>query len=491
MPSVPAAVLVVFGATGDLARRKLLPAVYNLAHDGTLPARLHVVGVARDPLGDFGFRDLAAEAIRACSRRSPDPALLRALTEDLGYVDGDFFEPATYAELSRRLGELDDRYGAPLDRCFYLSTAPAAFCPIVEALGAHGLDRAAGAEVRLVVEKPFGASLEDARELNRRILAVFDERQVFRIDHYLGKETVQNLLALRFANQLFEPIWNRNFVEHVQITAAEDRGIGRRAGFYDRVGALRDVVQNHLLQLLSLVAMEPPVRFTADEARNEKAKVLQAIAPPAPSAAVRGQYDAGVIGGAPVRGYREEEGVAPGSKTETYAALRLDVDSWRWAGVPFYLRTGKRLPRQATEIVVTLKAVPHLAFAAQGSIGVRPNQLVLEIQPDEGVSLTLAAKVPGATQAMRVRPVLMQYLYGVEFPSQSPEAYERLVLDVLRGDPLLFPRHDEVEAQWRICDPVLRSWAEDGAPLARYVAGSQGPDAAVRVLRPGHEYRRI
>ena len=322
----------------------------------------------------------------------------------------------------------DRAAGVPLNRCYYLATAPEFFAIIVRRLGDHGLDHHPSAAVRVVIEKPFGRDLEDARRLNRAVLSVFAESQVFRIDHYLGKETVQNLLALRFANELFEPIWNRNHISHVQITAAEDIGIEGRAGYYDATGALRDLVQNHLLQLLCHVAMEPPIEFTADEVRDEKAKVLRAIEPPAPDdvprVAVRAQYAAGTVGGETVPGYLEEEGVPPDSTTETYAAVRLEVHNWRWAGVPFYLRTGKRLARKLTEIAVTLKPVPHLGFAGEGSNGVRPNQLVLVIQPDEGVALSLVAKVPGTR--MRLRPVHMDFLYGTTFLSQSPEAYERL-----------------------------------------------------------------
>jgi glucose-6-phosphate 1-dehydrogenase len=498
MPTVPATALVVFGATGDLARRKLLPALYNLAAETALPEHFALVGVARGAVADVPFRSMADEAIRRFSRRPPDDAVVRALLEDVFALEGDFDHPGTYIMLGRRLEALDAAHGEPLNRCFYLSTAPAFFATIAERLGEHGLACPEHADVGLVVEKPFGTSLAEARELNRRLLDVFEERQVFRIDHYLGKETVQNLLALRFANRLFEPVWNRNYVEYVQITAAEEIGIGTRAGYYDGVGALRDLVQNHLLQLLCLVAMDPPARFAAEETRNEKVKVLRSILPPppdeaaSPSAAVRAQYDMGIVGGEPVPGYRDEEGVPPDSRTETYAALRLEVDNWRWAGVPFYLRTGKRLMRRKTEITVSLKAVPHLPFAATGgSIGVQPNHLILAIQPDEGVSLTLAAKVPGATTTMRLRPVLMQYVYTVAFPSESPEAYERLVLDVMRGDPMLFTRDDEVEAQWQICDPVLRAWGADAAPLARYPAGTQGPAEAAGILFPGHSWRRI
>ena len=319
------------------------------------------------------------------------------------------------------------------------------------------------------------------------MLSVFDEAQVYRIDHYLGKETVQNLLAFRFANSLFEPAWNRNTIQSVQITAAEDIGIGTRAEFYDRTGALRDLVQNHMLQLLCHVAMEPPVDFSADEVRNEKVKVLRAIRPPSedevPRMAVRAQYGPGVVGGEPVPGYLEEPGVPPDSTTETYAALRLEIENWRWAGVPFYLRTGKRLARKVTEIAIELKPVPHLGFAQEGSIGVQPNLLILTIQPDEGVTLSLAAKIPGTR--MRIRPVLMQFLYGSSFLSESPEAYERLILDVMRGDPTLFTRDDEVEAQWRICDPIVQAWEADPGPLPTYPAGSQGPPEADLILRPG------
>jgi glucose-6-phosphate 1-dehydrogenase len=364
---------------------------------------------------------------------------------------------------------------------------------IVEALGNQGLAQQEEAAVRVVIEKPFGSSLEEARELNRRVLSVFDESQVFRIDHYLGKETVQNLLAFRFANGMFEPLWNRNYIEDVEITAAEDIGIEGRAGYYDKAGALRDLIQNHMLQLLCNVAMEPPVAFTAEGVRNEKVKVLQAIQPPKEEAtadtSARGQYTAGHIGGEDVPGYTEEEGIPPDSTTETYAALRLAVDNWRWAGVPFYLRAGKRLARKVTEIAITLKPVPHLAFSQDGSLGVRPNQLVLTVQPNEGVSLQLGAKIPGTR--MSIRPVSMEFNYGTSFLSQSPEAYERLIMDVMLGDPTLFTRDDEVEAQWQVCEPFLASWRKDAGRVPGYEAGSQGPLEAERLLLPGDGWRAI
>jgi glucose-6-phosphate 1-dehydrogenase len=493
LPIHPTA-LVIFGATGDLARRKLLPALYSLAHDGALPERMHVVGVSRSEIADDEFRAMAAEAIRRFSRRMPDEAVLRALLEDVRYVAGSFDERLAYAALADALTGLDADAGQRLNRCFYLSTAPVFFPVIVQRLGETGLNHIDDAEVRIVIEKPFGTNLAEALELNRQALAVFEERQVFRIDHYLGKETVQNILAMRFANHMFEPVWNRNYVEEVQITTAEDIGIESRAEYYDRAGALRDLIQNHMLQLLCHVAMEPPVHFSADETRNEKVKVLQAIEPPVPDqvpdVAVRAQYGPGAVGGDPVPGYLQEEGVPTESTTETYAALRLEVDNWRWAGVPFYLRTGKRLARKVTEIAVTLKPVPHLGFAADDWVGVSTkNQLILTLQPDEGVSLSLAAKIPGTR--MRLRPVLMQYLYGTSFLSQSPEAYERLILDAMRGDATLFTRNDEVEAQWRICDPILRTWDATPGPLPQYPAGSQGPAEANRVLLPGHAWRAI
>ncbi|MGA2165701.1 MAG: glucose-6-phosphate dehydrogenase [Solirubrobacteraceae bacterium] len=485
--------LVIFGATGDLARRKLLPALYNLAHEGALPERFNLVGVSRKEKERDDYRAECEEAIRSFSRRTPDADVLAGLLEHVKYVPGTFDDENVYRELAFVLDRFDERAGEPLNRAFYLSTAPSFFPVIVEALGAQGLDRRAGAEVRAIIEKPFGTSLAEAAELNRRVLDVFEESQVFRIDHYLGKETVQNMLAFRFANGMFEPLWNRNYIDNIQITAAEDIGIGSRAGYYDNSGALRDLIQNHMLQLLCHVAMEPPVNFTAEEVRNEKVKVLQAIHAPSaadvPQMAVRAQYGEGHAGGEDVPGYLEEEGVRDGSITETFAALRLEVDNWRWAGVPFYLRAGKRLARKITEIAITLKPVPHLAFSAEGSLGIRPNQLVLTLQPNEGVSLQLGAKIPGTR--MIIRPVNMEFLYGTSFLSQSPEAYERLIMDAMRGDPTLFTRNDEVEAQWEICDPIVSAWADTPGPLPQYQAGSQGPAEANEILVEGHSWRAI
>ena len=395
--------LTIFGATGDLSKRKLLPAIYNLAHEGALPERFNLIGSSRGEMTDEEFRELARESIRSFSRRKADEKVLGALLEHVRYVSGSFDDPKVYEQLADCNQKFDEHAGIAFNRVYYLSTAPGFFSVIVQKLGEHGLHRNEGSDVRVVIEKPIGTNLVEARELNTAVLDVLEEEQVYRIDHYLGKETVQNMLAFRFANGLFEPIWNRNFIDYVQITSAEDIGIGSRAGYYDTSGALRDLVQNHMLQLLTLLCMEPPVAFSADEVRDEKVKVLRAIHPPTPEdvmfMAVRAQYSGGTSGGEEVKGYLEEEGVPQESTTETYAALRLEVDNWRWAGVPIYLRTGKRLARKVTEIAVTLKPVPHLAFREGGSIGVRPNVLVLTVQPNEGVSLSIGAKIPGTRMA--------------------------------------------------------------------------------------------
>jgi glucose-6-phosphate 1-dehydrogenase len=486
--------LVIFGATGDLAHRKLLPALYNLAHEGALPERFEMIGVARRDQEDVDFQEMARQSIERFSRRRPDASVLDGLIEDMRYVPGAFDDDAVYTELAQVLNGFDARAGEPLNRVFYLSTAPQFFPVIATKLGAAGLSQSENAQTRIVIEKPFGYDLASARALNAQVLEVFDESQVFRIDHYLGKETVQNLMALRFANALFEPVWNRNFIDHVEITAAEDIGIGGRAGYYEGAGALRDLVQNHMMQLLALLTMEPPSSFDADRVRDEKLKVLEAIVPPdvseVPHMAVRAQYGPGTIGGKRVPGYHDEEGVAPDSRTETYAALRLHVSNWRWAGVPFYMRTGKQLARKITEIAVTLKPVPHLAFQSIGSVGVQPNQVILTVQPDEGVSVSLGAKIPGPR--MRIRPVNMEFRYGTAFMSESPEAYERLILDAMRGDATLFTRGDEIEALWAIIDPILTAWHEDTtSPIPQYPAGSVGPPEADALLEGDRKWRRL
>jgi glucose-6-phosphate 1-dehydrogenase len=485
--------LTIFGGTGDLAQRKLLPALYNLAHEGALPERFNLIGVSRSDKPHEDYRAEASEWIEKFSRRKPDPEVLSGLLDHVRYIPGTFDDASVFEQLGKVAQEFDDEAGIAFNRVFYLSTAPAFFPVIVGQLGDHGLQRRDGADVRVVIEKPFGTNLEEALHLNRAVLEVLDEQQVYRIDHYLGKETVQNMLAFRFANGMFEPLWNRNFIDYVQITAAEDIGIGTRAGYYDQSGALRDLVQNHMLQLLTLLCMEPPVSFSADEVRDEKVKVLHSV--PAPTAddvqrmTVRAQYSAGLAAGEEAVAYLDEQDVPPDSTTETFAALRLAVDNWRWAGVPFYLRTGKRLARKVTEIAVTLKPVPHVAFEQEGSVGVQPNELILTMQPNEGVRLSLGAKIPGTR--MSIRPVNMEFLYGTSFLSESPEAYERLILDAMRGDATLFTRDDEVEAQWRVCDPIVKAWAEMPGPLPQYEAGTGGPEAAAQLMAEGQSWRAI
>lgn len=483
--------LVIFGVTGDLARRKLMPAVYDLANRGLLPPGFALTGFARRDWEDQDFAQVVHDAVQQNARTPFREAVWQQLAEGIRFVQGEFDDDDAFDRLSRTVADLDAERGTGGNHAFYLSVPPRAFPLVCRQLARSGLsEQPDGAWRRVVVEKPFGHDLASARELNDVVSTVFTPESVFRIDHYLGKETVQNMLALRFANQLFEPIWNANYVDHVQITMAEDIGIGGRAGYYDGIGAARDVIQNHLLQLLAITAMEEPVSFGADDLRAEKEKVLSAVRLPKDLAAhtARGQYAAGWQGGEEVVGYLEETGIAPDSTTETYAAIRLDIDTRRWAGVPFYLRTGKRLGRRVTEVAVVFKKAPHLPFESTATTELGNNALVIRVQPDEGVTIRFGEKVPGTS--MEVRDVTMDFGYGHAFTESSPEAYERLILDVLLGDPPLFPRHREVELSWTILDPITEFWATQGQPES-YRSGTWGPESADRMMaRDGRTWRR-
>ena len=482
--------LVVFGVTGDLSRKKLIPAVYDLANRGLLPPGFCLVGVARRDWEEGEFTEIARQAAQAGCRTGFRREVWDRIADSLRYVPGSFEDDEVFDSLATVLSELGDSHGIAGNTAFYLSVPPVAFPLVLEQLKRTGLSEdAEGGWRRVVVEKPFGHDLPSSQELSATVDDVFPAPDVFRIDHYLGKETVQNLLALRFANNMFEPVWNTNYVDSVQITMAEDGGIGSRSAYYDDAGAARDVLQNHLLQLLALTAMEEPVSFDAESLRAEKVKALRAVSLPPDLAthAVRGQYVEGWSGGARVAGYRDEKGVPDDSRTETYTAVAFGVETRRWAGVPFYLRTGKRLPRRVTEIAVSFRKAPHLPFSATDTEELGQNQLVVRVQPDEGVTLRFGSKVPG-TQ-MEVRDVSMDFLYGESFTEASPEAYERLLLDVLLGDASLFPRGDEVEESWRIVDPLEEFWAEHTPE--EYRAGTWGPGAADEMLAlDGRAWRR-
>ncbi|ABK52896.1 glucose-6-phosphate 1-dehydrogenase [Acidothermus cellulolyticus 11B] len=483
--------LVIFGVTGDLSRKKLMPAIYDLANRGLLPPGFALVGFARRDWANEDFAQVVHDAVKQYARTPFREEVWAQLAEGFRFVPGEFGDDQAFDTLARTIRDLDRVRGTGGNHAFYLSIPPKFFPQVISQLRRSGLSASEGhAWRRIVVEKPFGHDLQSARELNAIISEVFPPEAVFRIDHYLGKETVQNILALRFANTLFEPIWNRSYVDHVQITMAEDIGIGGRAGYYDGIGAARDVIQNHLLQLLALTAMEEPVSFDADALCQEKTKVLSAVRLPRDLALYtpRGQYAAGWQGGERVRGYLEEDGIPKNSHTETFAAIKLEVDTRRWAGVPFYLRTGKRLARRVTEVALVFQRAPHLPFSKTATEELGQNALVIRIQPDEGVTLRFGSKVPGT--AMEVRDVNMDFAYGESFTESSPEAYERLLLDVLLGDPPLFPSHEEVELAWKILDPIEEFWAAQGPPEP-YPAGGWGPACAHEMLaRDGRSWRR-
>jgi glucose-6-phosphate 1-dehydrogenase len=503
------ATMVIFGASGDLAKRKLLPALYSLTRERLLPGRFAVIGYARRPMSDDAFRDEMRAGCEEFARRRPvDRELWEGFARNIFYQTGGYDDPAAFAALRARLEEIERSLGLPGNRVFYLSIPPSSFSTVVRNLGVSGLvphhgptgdagpapgGAARAPFSRVIIEKPFGTDLATAQTLNREIHETLTEKQIYRIDHYLGKETVQNLLVFRFANGIFEPVWNNRYVDHVQITGAETVGVEGRGGYFEQAGILRDMVQNHLFQVVSLAAMEPPVAFDADGVRDEKLKVLRALRP-IPSSemdahVVRAQYAAGSIAGKAVPGYRDEPGVSPSSRTETYVAMKFFIDSWRWMGVPFYLRSAKRMPKRVTEIAIHFKEAPRLLFGRRGGAGIRPNVLSIRIQPDEGIALNFGSKLPGPV--MEVAPVTMEFRYGSSFGVEPPEAYERLILDCLLGDGTLFTRADEVEASWTWISKIHQHWQKssargpDGAEPARlptYAAGSWGPEPADRLI---------
>ncbi len=488
--------IVIFGASGDLAKRKLVPALFNLARERWLPGGFSMVGYARSPLSDEALRAQMFDAVTEFSSSGPPTgAEWASFAAGLFYCQGGYDDPAGYERLKARLATIDAERGTGGNRIFYLSTPPSLIGPIMDALGASGLARSApGSWTRIIIEKPIGYDLQTARELNAHVGRIFDEDQVYRIDHYRAKETVQNIVVMRFANGIFEPVWNRRYIDHVQITAAEVVGVEGRGGYYEGSGAVRDMLQNHLLQLLALVAMEPPTSLDANAIRDEAVKVARAIRPIPRDAvdahAVRGQYTAGWVGGKIVPGYREEEGVSPTSTTETYAAVKLEIDNWRWAGVPFYLRSGKRMTKRAAEIAVQFRQVPMRLFTTTEADLQEPNLLVMKIQPDEGLTLRLAAKLPG--HAIHLRSVNMEFRYGTSFGVRSSEAYERLLLDCMFGDATLFTRRDMVETGWALVMPILDHWAASGERnLHFYEAGTWGPEAADQLLEEGRTWRRL
>ena len=484
IPTDPATI-IIFGGSGDLSKRKLVPALFELHREKQLPPATAIVGYARTGESDETYRAEMKAALAEFARKKPvDEAEWNAFASRLFFYRGDLTIPKNFTDLKGRLETIEKERGLPGHRLFYLAIPPSSIGIVVNNLGQAGFVYRVdgGPWSRVIVEKPFGRDLQTARALNEELSQVFRERQIFRIDHYLGKETVQNLLVFRFANSIFEPLWNNHYVDHVQITVAEDMGLEGRASYYDESGALRDIVQNHLLQLVSLTAMEPPISFQADAVRDEKVKVLRAIRPVREDEvaryAVRGQYGRGSIGGAAVPSYRKEETGNPHSNTDTFVAMRLDIQNWRWAGTPFYVRTGKRLPRRVTEIAVQFKQPPHQGFANTADT-LEPNLLVIRIQPDEGTTLKFGAKVPAP--GMRLRAVNMDFLYGASFVAQSPEAYERLLLDVMRGDQTLFARRDEVETAWSLLSGVLKDW-ENAPDIPLYPAGSWGPEQADQLM---------
>lgn len=490
-------VMVIFGASGDLTRRKLLPALYSLAAEGLLPPKFSLVGYARRPLGDEVFRGQIREGCEKFARRRPlDNSLWRTFEEGIFYQDGGYDDPEDFRRLGRRLAELDEKRGVRGNRIFYLSTPPSSFPTILRNLGEAGLIHRGGSSpfTRVIIEKPFGHDLASAQELNRQVQQVADENQIYRIDHYLGKETVQNLMAFRFANGIFEPLWNNRYIDHVQITGAEAIGIEGRGAYFEEAGILRDMVQNHLFQIVCLTAMEPPVSMSAGDLRDEKVKVLKVLNRiPEDKLAdhvVRAQYRAGSIAGRRVPGYREELGVAPGSLTETYVAMKFYLENWRWAGVPFYLRSAKAMPKRVTEVALVFKSAPHKLFAGKGLAVGEPNVLSIRIQPDEGITLKFGSKVPGPTT--EIAPVTMDFRYGTSFGTEPPEAYERLLLDCMLGDASLFTRADEVEASWRWITRIHQAWKRQNVTLIpTYEAGGWGPLEADQLLaRDGRTWRQ-